>query len=91
MSAISGCSWAPKVARKCEIKHWFPCCANGRSFGVQSREYQSLSDGLIMLAPVLYAYACGALLQIEDPILFVSVDIYQSVLAKVFVLQFNPG
>ena len=24
MSAISDCSWAPKLARKCEIKHRFP-------------------------------------------------------------------
>ena len=24
-------SWAPKLARKCESKHWFPCCADGRS------------------------------------------------------------
>ena len=28
-------SWAPKQARKCESKHWFPCGANGQSF-VQS-------------------------------------------------------
>ena len=31
--------WAPKLARKCESKHWFPCGADGRS-GVQSRDYQ---------------------------------------------------
>ena len=31
--AISGCTWALKVVRKCEIKHWFPCGADGRSFG----------------------------------------------------------
>ena len=24
--------WAPKLARKCESKHWFPCGADGRSF-----------------------------------------------------------
>ena len=24
-------SWAPKLARKCESKHWFPCGADGRS------------------------------------------------------------
>ena len=24
-------SWAPKLARKCENKHWFPCGADGRS------------------------------------------------------------
>ena len=23
--------WAPKLARKCESKHWFPCGADGRS------------------------------------------------------------
>ena len=26
-------SWAPKVRRKCESKHWFPCGADERSFG----------------------------------------------------------
>ena len=25
-------SWAPKPARKCGSKHWFPCGADGRSF-----------------------------------------------------------
>ena len=25
-------SCAPKLARKCEIEHWFPCGADGRSF-----------------------------------------------------------
>ena len=24
-------SWAPKLARKCESEHWFPCGADGRS------------------------------------------------------------
>ena len=24
-------SWAPKVARKCESKHWYACDADGRS------------------------------------------------------------
>ena len=24
-------SWSPKLARKCESKHWFPCGAGGRS------------------------------------------------------------
>ena len=33
-------SWAPKLARKCESKHWFPCGA-----GVRSRDYQIFSDG----------------------------------------------
>ena len=33
MCAISGCSWASKLARKCEIKHWFPCGADGRTVG----------------------------------------------------------
>ena len=46
MCAISGCSWASKLARKCEIKHWFPCGADGRSaVGVRSRDYQFFSDG----------------------------------------------
>ena len=26
------CCWAPKLAIKCVIKHWFPCGAEGRSF-----------------------------------------------------------
>ena len=37
-------SWAPKVVRKCESKHWFSCAADGRSLGravsVRSRDYQ---------------------------------------------------
>ena len=24
-------SWAPKVARRCESKHWYACGADGRS------------------------------------------------------------
>ena len=36
--------WAPKLARKCESKHWFPCGADERS-GVGSRDYQIFSDG----------------------------------------------
>ena len=31
--AISGCTWPPKLVRKCEIKHWFPCGVDGLSFG----------------------------------------------------------
>ena len=27
----SAFSWAPKVARKCESKHWYACGADGRS------------------------------------------------------------
>ena len=26
-------SWAPKVVRKCERKHWFSCGVDGRSLG----------------------------------------------------------
>ena len=37
-------TWAPKLARTCESKHWFPCGADGRS-GVRSRDYQIFSDG----------------------------------------------
>ena len=37
-------SWDPKLARKCESKHWFPRGADGRS-GVRSRDYQIFSDG----------------------------------------------
>ena len=36
--------WPPKLARKCESKHWFACGADGRS-GVRSRDYQIFSDG----------------------------------------------
>ena len=25
--------WAPKLARKCESRHWFPCGEDGRSYG----------------------------------------------------------
>ena len=42
-------SWAPKVARKCESKHWYACGAEGRSagrlVGVRSRDYQIFSNG----------------------------------------------
>ena len=34
--SISGCTWAPKLARKCETKHRFPCGADGRTVGGQS-------------------------------------------------------
>ena len=41
-------SWAPKVVRKCESKHWFSCDVDGRSlgrsFGVLSRDYQIFWD-----------------------------------------------
>ena len=45
MCAISVCSWAPKLARKCEIKHWFPCGADGQALGVRSRSYAIFWDG----------------------------------------------
>ena len=35
--AISGCIWAPKLARKCEM--------DGRAIGVWSHDYQIFSDG----------------------------------------------
>ena len=41
-------SCAPKLARKCEIEHWFPCDADaddGRAGGVRSRDYQIFWDG----------------------------------------------
>ena len=39
-------SWAPKLARKCESKHWYACGADGRSaVGVRSRDYQIFWDG----------------------------------------------
>ena len=37
-------SWAPKLARRCESKHWFPCGADGR-LGERSRDNQIFSDG----------------------------------------------
>ena len=30
-SVFSWAPWAPKVARKCESKHWYACGADGRS------------------------------------------------------------
>ena len=44
----SAFSWAPKVARKCESKHWYACGADGRSVGLsvgRSRDYQIFWDG----------------------------------------------
>ena len=42
-------SWAPKVVRKCESKHWFSCGADEwlleRSVYVRSRDYQIFWDG----------------------------------------------
>ena len=41
----SAFSWAPKVARKCESKHWYACGANGwAAGGVRSRDYQIFWD-----------------------------------------------
>ena len=41
--------WAPKLAKKCESKHWFPCGADGRtvarSLGIRLRDYQIFCDG----------------------------------------------
>ena len=31
---------APKLARKCEIKHWYACGAEGQAVGVRSRDCQ---------------------------------------------------
>ena len=37
-------SWAPKVVRRCESKHWFSCGADGKSLGrsvsIWSRDYK---------------------------------------------------
>ena len=44
----SAFSSAPKVARKCESKHWYACGADGRSLGRsvgRSRDYQIFWDG----------------------------------------------
>ena len=39
-------SWAPKVARKCESKHWCACSADGlKAVSVRSRDYQIFWDG----------------------------------------------
>ena len=45
-------SWAPKLARKCESKHWFPCGADGQSaaVGVRSGDYQIFWDGFDLLS-----------------------------------------
>ena len=40
-SVFSWAPWSPKVASKCESKHWYACSANGRlAVGVRSRDYQ---------------------------------------------------
>ena len=41
---------APKLARKCESKHWFPCGEDGRSV-VWSRDCQIFLDGYITTFP----------------------------------------
>ena len=44
----SAFSWASKVARKCESKHWYACGADRRSVARsvgQSRDYQIFWDG----------------------------------------------
>ena len=45
----SAFSWAPKVVRKCESKHWYACGADGRSLAcslaVRSHDYQIFWDG----------------------------------------------
>ena len=38
-------SCASKLVRKCEIKHWLPCGADGLAGGVRSRDYQIFWDG----------------------------------------------
>ena len=38
-------SCAPKLARKCEIEHWFSCGADGQVGGVRPRDYQIFWDG----------------------------------------------
>ena len=48
MSAISGCSWAPKLTRKCKIKHWFSWGVNGQSFGVRSRHTKFSRMGMVL-------------------------------------------
>ena len=52
-------SWAPKVVRKYESKHWLSCGADGRRsvVGVRSRDYQFFWDGYITLAMGLYPRA----------------------------------
>ena len=32
-SVFSWAPWAPKVATKCESKHWYTCGADGRAYG----------------------------------------------------------
>ena len=45
--------FAPRLARKCEIEHWFSSGVDGRADGVRSRDYQIFRDGLIYLAMAL--------------------------------------
>ena len=44
--------WAPKLARKCESKHWFPCGADGRSvYGHAITKFSGIIDLLSYGAP----------------------------------------
>ena len=36
---------APKLSRKCEIKHWYACGAEDQAVGVRSRDGQIFKDG----------------------------------------------
>ena len=35
---------APKLGRKCEIKHWYAYCADGQAVGSRSRDCQIFYD-----------------------------------------------
>ena len=61
----SAFSWAPKVARKCESKHWYACGADGRSVG-RSRDQQIFLEWVDLFthgAPLAH-FARGAPLSI---------------------------
>ena len=45
---VAGGLEVPQQGRKCDISHWFPCGADGRTGGradVRSRDYQNVLDG----------------------------------------------
>ena len=47
-------SWAPKLARKCESKHWFPCGADGRSVYGGHVETQTMQPADCRLSVIFF-------------------------------------
>ena len=71
--------WAPKLARKCESKHWFPCGADGRSVARSVYGHVITKFSGMGRFPQLWGAARGTLLVISktgsmDTFLFLSKD-----------------